>query len=77
MGPNEKKLITRRMTMVMIPIGGNALDGFNALTGPNLGKIAKEACEWVTVALDAVKAAPDNPYTTNEKIAGAILKEMK
>ncbi len=42
MGPNEKKLITRQMAIMMI-LGGSALDGFNALIYPNLGKIAKKA----------------------------------
>ena len=56
---------------------GGPLGGFNALTSGNLGEIAKEATEWVTVCLEAVRAAPDNPYgDDNEVIAAAILKEM-
>lgn len=76
MGPNEKKLITKRMAIAMIPEDGNALDGFKALIGPDLGKIAKEATEWVKSAIAVVKTAPDNPYDTNEEIAGAILEQL-
>ena len=75
MGPNEKKLITRKMALIMIPPGGCPLDGFNALTG-NLSEIAKEAMEWVKSAIAVVKTAPDNPYATNEEIAGAILEKL-
>ena len=77
MGPNEKKLVTKRMVMIMIPDGGSALDGFNALTGPNLGDIVRESAAWVSNALEVVKMAPDNPYTTNEEIAAAILEKMQ
>jgi len=77
MGPNEKKLITRRMAQIMIPPNGDALDGFNALVHGNLPDIAREAIAWVRDAIETVKTAPDNPYQTDEEIAGAILERIK
>lgn len=75
MGPNEKKLIAKRAAKIMIPDGGDVLDGFDALTGGDLARITKEACEWVSEAIEAVKAAPDNPYgDDNEAIAEAVLE---
>ena len=74
MGPNEKKLITRKMTLIMVPPGGDVLDGFNALTS-NLNEIAKEAMEWVEKAIAVVKT--NNPHATDEEITGAILEKIK
>lgn len=82
-GPYEKKLITRRMANVMIPDGKGGPEagleaGFKALQRNDLDKIAKEACEWVRAALDAVRTAPDSIYDDDyEAIAEAILKGMK
>lgn len=78
MGPNEKRLVTKRMAAIMIPPGAGPLEGFNALSNPiRLGEIAKEATEWVSAALWAVKLAPNNPYgNDNEVIAAAILEKM-
>ena len=78
MGPNEKRLVTKRMATIMIPPGAGPLEGFNALTGPNLGKIAKEAMVWVRDAIEVVKLAPDNPFgNDDEVITEAILKEIE
>jgi hypothetical protein len=78
-GPNEKKLITKRIAAVMIPEGGSVLDGFNALTNPaRMGQIAKESTKWISVMLEAIKSAPDNPHgNDNEVIAASILKQME
>jgi hypothetical protein len=64
------------MAFIMIPDGAGLLEGFEALAGPNLGKIVREANEWVSEAIEAVKVAPDNTYGNNEEIAAAILKGM-
>ena len=78
MGPNERKLVTKRM-MSRISLTGRKGKDFvhrlETLTDPQ-GENAKEAMEWVSVAMEAIKAAPDNPYETDEEIAGAILKKM-
>jgi hypothetical protein len=78
-GPNQKKLIMKRIAAVMIPEGGGVMDGILALTNPDkLSRITKESTEWISQMLEAVKAAPDNPYgNDNEVIAAAILKQME
>jgi hypothetical protein len=77
MGPNEKKLVIRRISMLMIQDGGDFSDGLRALCD-NPSQYVKPATEWVSEALEAVKAAPDNPYgDDNEVIAAAILEKMK
>lgn len=75
MGPNEKKLISRRMALIMIPSNGGLSDGLKALQG-DLPAIAREATAWVKQAIEVVKMAPDNPWKTDEEIAGAILEKM-
>lgn len=81
-GPNVKRLIIRKMSLLAIPIGSGD-DGFSlgleALT--NRGKftsIAAEASDWVRKAVAVMKTAPDNPYgDDDEAIAGAILKGIE
>ncbi len=75
MGPNEKKLVIRRMAVLMIPDDGDVLDGFNSLAG-DITKVAKVATEWVRYAITVVSEAPDCKWKTDEDIAGAILKKM-
>jgi hypothetical protein len=77
-GPNVKRLITHKMSLIMVPAGSK--DGLaaalNSLTRPGgIGDAAKEATAWVEQAIAAVKAAPDNPYgDDDEAIAGEILR---
>ncbi len=39
--------------------------------------MAREATVWVEAAIAVVKTAPDNPYRSDEEIAGAILKGIE
>ncbi len=74
-GPNTKRLITRKMALIAIPVGSgkDAFGiGLNALMSPT--SIAKQAADWVQAAIAVMKTAPDNPYKTDEEIAAAILK---
>ncbi len=79
-GPNVKKLIVEKMSLLMIPPGckDGLATGVAALTKPgNVQAIAKEATEWVNAAIAAVRAAPgENPWreANEESIAGEILK---
>jgi hypothetical protein len=79
MGPNVKKLIIRKMSKDAIPDGGGFEDGLAFLMNQDaLTKTARHATEWVQKAIDAVKAAPDNPYgDDDEMIAEAILDEIE
>jgi len=78
-GPNVKRLITQRMAQVMIPPGGGFLTGLEALAKPgNIGKVAREATDWVNKAISLVKEAPNNPYgDDDEVIAGEILRQIE
>jgi hypothetical protein len=83
-GPNVKKLIVHKMSLIMVPSGcgdgkGKALaTAIGALTKPgNLVAVAREATAWVEQAIATVRTAPDSPYKTDEEIAGAILEEVE
>ncbi len=80
-GPNVKRLIVHKMSLLAIPVGSGKDSlpfGLQALT--NRGKfasIAAEAGDWVRQAIAVMKTAPDNPYETDEEIAGAILQGIE
>ncbi len=79
-GPNVRKLIAHKMSLIMIPPGtvNGLATGIAALKAPgNVVKVAREATEWVMTALAAVKAAPGSTYTDDEEIAGIILAEVE
>jgi hypothetical protein len=81
-GPNVKRLIAHKMSLLLIPPGSgkNALGvGLAGLAKPgNLVAVAREATAWVEEALAVVKTAPDNPYgEDDEAIAGAILEGIE
>lgn len=79
-GPNVRRLIASKMSLIMIPPGtgsGLATAVRTMLKPGGIGDAAKEATEWVRQAIAAVKAAPDNPYgDDDEAIAGEILRRM-
>ncbi len=75
MGPNVKKLVARRMAMLAIPPGGGFGDGVALLCDPKkLAATGKDATAWVHEAIAAVRAAPDCKWTTDEEIAGELLR---
>lgn len=82
-GPNVKKLIIRKMSLLMVPAStpkGKGMEmAVNALRKPgNIGATAREATAWVEAALEAVRSAPDNPYgDDDEAIAGEILRQIE
>lgn len=80
-GPNVKKLIAHKMSLLMVPPGcGNGLQtALAALTKPgNVVAVAKEATMWVNEAIAVMKTAPDSPYgDDDEAIAGAILAKIE
>jgi hypothetical protein len=76
-GPNVKRLITIRMATIAVPEGtgdpmGHALR--TLLSRDALTDVARQATEWVQMALYVARTAPDNPWTTDEEIAGEILR---
>lgn len=77
MGPNFKKLVCHKMSVDAIPPNGGLMDGIRFLQGDIAGA-AREAQAWVRKAIDAVKAAPNNPYgDDDEVIAGEILRQIE
>lgn len=81
-GPNVRKLIARKLSLLAIPVGSGEnsfIMGVEALT--NRGKfvsLAAEASDWVRDAIQAVKSAPDNAYgDDDEAIAGIILRRIE
>jgi hypothetical protein len=78
-GPNVKKLIIRRMSMLMVPDGGGLADALKSLSSAeNIGGIAREATDWVMAALAAVKMSPGNVHDDDdEAIAGEILRQIE
>jgi hypothetical protein len=80
-GPNVKKLIAHKMSLIMVPPGGGIGSVIGALTKPgNIGAAAKEATEWVGTAIQLVReAAEPNPWktATDEAIAAEILSGIE
>lgn len=82
-GPNVKKLIAHKMSLLMIPPGTKEglATAIDALTKPgNIGKVAKEATQWVEAALFAIRNAKEpNPWKNadDETIAGEILQKIR
>jgi len=81
-GPNVKKLIAHKMSLLMIPVdtpaGQGLATGIAALAKPgNIASVCREATDWVNQALAVVKTAPDNPFNDDEEIAGEILRQIE
>ena len=77
-GPNVKKLIIHKMSLLMVPPKSDFKHAVNQLIKPgNIGKMWKEAEEWVKEALQLVKDAPDSTYNDDEEIAGIILEKIE
>ncbi len=76
-GPNVKKLIAHKMSLIMIPPDSKdgLAAGLAALSKPgNIAAVCREATTWVEAALNAVKEAPGGEqYKDDEEIAGIIL----
>lgn len=76
MGPNVRKLICHKISLLAVSPNGGMQDALNALTQPGrLLALAREATNWVNAAILAVKSAKDNHFgDDDEAIAAAILK---
>ena len=81
-GPNVKRLWAAFVAREAIPPGGDLGSGINFLIGlgngdPQSKAALKRARENVESALDAIKAAPDNPYGDDEEaMAAAIMAKV-
>lgn len=81
LGPNVKKLIIYRISLVAIPNGGGIADGIKFLSANDkIMKATKESYNWVKSAIQIVRQAKKpNPFesATDEEIAGEILKKIE
>lgn len=77
-GPNLKKLAMHRMSIDAVPPGGGLQAAVDFIMSPNGMKDSWAASlEWAIAAVSAVRAAPDNPFGTDEEaIAGELLKRI-
>jgi hypothetical protein len=81
-GPNVRRLITRKASLLMVPYGSGGLaTAIAALAKPgNIVAKTRQATAFVRHAIAAVRmAAEPNPYKTadDEVIAGVILEEIE
>jgi hypothetical protein len=81
-GPNVRKLIVTRMSVLIVPAGSGKKSFSVAVEAlrkeGNLLRICREATAWVEEALAVVKSAPDNPHgNDDEAIAAAILQKIE
>jgi hypothetical protein len=80
-GPNVKQLITKRMAVLAIPPGTKSALGAGLaalLDSAKLRAHATQATDEVLAAIDAVKAAPDNTFgSDDEAIAGEMLRRAR
>lgn len=75
-GPNTKKLLARFAARIAIPPGAGFTAGIEALKAP--GDLTRKAIVQMDIAIAAIRAAPDNPYGTDEEtIAEVILAELE
>lgn len=81
-GPNVRRLIARKMSLLAIPAGSDkdslALGVEMFTNRDKFQSIATDAAAWVRAAIDVMKTAPDNPYgNDDEAIAAAILRGVE
>ncbi len=81
-GPNVRRLIARKASLLMVPPGSGGLPAaIEALRKHgNIIAVTREATAWVEQAIAVVRlAAEPNPYKTadDETIAGVILEEIE
>ena len=80
-GPNVKKLIAHKISLIAVPVGGGIGSALNFLKDPKaIGNAAREATAWVETAIRAIRLAGEpNPWKTadDEAIAGELLAQIE
>ncbi len=77
-GPNLRKFICHKMSLLLVPPGGGLASALTAMATPGrLLAASREATAWGEAAIAAVKSTPNNPYgDDDEAIAGEILRQV-
>lgn len=78
-GPNLKKLMIHFMAVDAVPPGGGLQAAVDLIMSPNgIRDSAQRSLAKALAAIDAMRAAPDNPYGNEEEvIAGAFVKQIE
>jgi hypothetical protein len=78
-GPNLKKLMIHFMAVDAVPPGGGLQSAVDLIMSPNgLRDSAMRSLAQALAAIDAMRAAPDNPYGNDEEIiAGEFVKQIE
>ena len=78
-GPNLKKLMIHFMAVDAVPAGGGLQSAVDLIMSPNgLRDSAMRSLTKALAAIDAMRAAPDNPYGNDEEtIAGEFVKQIE
>jgi hypothetical protein len=78
-GPNAVNLLARFIARESIPPDGGFADGVEFFTNAERRhQVLERAVANFDLAIEAVRAAPDNPYGNDEEtIAAAILERLK
>ena len=77
MGPNLKRLAIRFSSARAVPVGGGIGDAIKLLADPK--KLAANLQAGIVdahAAIAAVKAAPDNPFGTDDEVIAAELLRL-
>lgn len=87
LGPNVKALLAERWSQLTTERAGHAGGEFGKVAavaariaeggGSSLKADMRDAFEWVKAAIATVRSAPNCPWTTDEEIAGEIVKRIK
>ena len=77
MGLNVNKLVIRKFTLLVVPNGGGLQSALEALIDSEKRiRLMREAKTWVDEAIRLVRIAPGCKWTTDEEIAGEILRQI-
>lgn len=77
-GPDVVKLLSRFIARNVISSSGGLAEGIEFFKDPEHRRQVTEKAEIeMAAALRLVKAAPNNPYKSDEEIAGALLEKIE
>ena len=73
-----RTLVNLRIAQIVLEDYGSRVEEImDCIANGEVMVIYKEATEWVEHTIEAILAAPDNPYKDLEEVAAAILEKIK
>jgi hypothetical protein len=80
-GPNVKKLMIIKTSLVAIPKGGSVADGVKFLSDKDgIIRTMKESYQWVKASIELIRLAKEpNPFKNadEETIAGELVRRVE